>query len=127
MQFQITFKNIDGDYAISKPETSVGLNFLDYAKLSTKKPIKLNQIQGHIERLREDLIIQVSEKFARTSEKFKKESHLIVYVPPEALNKYVEIEIEISGNNIIPVYRVQEHMIIKDWVNAGYPIHWEVK
>jgi len=120
-------------YAVSKEEENIGLDYV--AKIRNEiddSSLSLDKIPGKIHAISQNPEIEISEKLAIASGKFKKTSCIKVIVDDHGFNKYVFPDFEIEKNlktgdiKIIAQHVINWDQALKDWEKAGYPLTWHM-
>ncbi len=80
--------------------------------------------------LQKDPSIVIDEKMARESGLFETTNHLIVSVPPNALNEYVYMRTKADKDKTGEIryaylrHDVHYNRILAEWRDAGFPLKW---
>jgi hypothetical protein len=134
MKFKVQFisKGSEFDYAINVIPMDIGLHGVDQIREELDLP------KFHLERigdkttpfLQKDPSIVIDEKMARESGLFETTNHLIVSVPPNALNEYVYMRTKADKDKTGEIryaylrHDVHYNRILAEWRDAGFPLKW---
>lgn len=122
-----TIKFTAGDhYAVDLAGQDVGLYHLDHARA---------ELGSHISEvsrvlfLREDVVLTLTEEQARASGQFNCVSSITARVKQADLNRYVRIAYRASSRDqkcAEAYYYVDKALLLAAWMQAGYPLTWDL-
>ena len=112
----------------------LGIEFLDQAREATNLPdLEAARVNSYLPYYTHDVDVEISEESARKSKLFQKTNTVDVFLPHNALNRYVHIVPNIRRDDktgeildVSPEYHVDEKAVLTAWEESGYPTEWNL-
>jgi len=125
MKFYVRFKSADGGWPVEKPDRAVGLRLLDQARREFGEVLP-QDMDAVILRLVDEPRIEITEEQARTAGVvFEDLNEVVVTVPEQSLNIYVDIKLIRENDRVYAVHRLNAEAIVHDWLVALAPLVWD--
>jgi len=134
MEFSIIFTSAGNRAVNHRLEEITGMKELDrmreYMKTYGLTVVGvLKEIPGYQGNVR----VQISEAYARKSERFNEKSHIQVQVPEGAINCFYQKRYHFNsvglGHGEVRCgcqRMLDENLLLENWKKAGYPIEWGI-
>lgn len=132
MNFSVKFAS-DNKFAINLPGAYIGLAEVDYIRKELNIPkFDLSRIEDSAITYRSDPVCEITEEVAKKTCHYEHTNYIRVKTPFGRLNEYCFKKVIVKKSNetgeILTAqigYAFLNQTIVKAWLKAGAPIHWE--